>query len=94
MKTWPYPNLPMPGDVRAQLDAADEKGFALEAEDAWQDLLLWIRCYYHPNIGVKRGAPELPGPVEHACRAAGRFRWIERCGEDELVWARKTFLAA
>jgi hypothetical protein len=94
MKTWRYPNLPMPGDVRAQLDGADEKGFELEAANAWQDLLLWIERYYHPDIGVPRGAPALPGAVEHACRAAGGFRWIARCGEDELVWARKTFLGA
>ena len=94
MKTWRYPNLPMPGDVRAQLDSADEKGFELEAATAWQDLLRWIELYYHPDIGVQRGAPALPVSVEHACRAAGGLRWIERCGEDDLVWARKRFLAA
>lgn len=86
--------FPTPADVRAQLDQADSKGLELEAANAWQKLLTWIERYYHPDIGVTPGAPELSGPVEHACRAAGGFRWIERCGEDDLVWARKTFLAA
>jgi hypothetical protein len=94
MKTWRYPNLPTPGDVRAQLDQAEEKGFELEAEREWEKLLAWVRENYFPDTGVRRGAPQLPATTLHGARAAGGFSHIERCPQDQLVWCRKTFLAA
>jgi hypothetical protein len=94
MKTWRLPNLPLPGDVRAQLEKADAEGFELEAETEWQKLLAWIRQNYFPDVGVRRGAPSLRPAVEHAARAAGGFHFIEGCAEEQLVWCRKTFLAA
>lgn len=94
MKTWRFPNLPLPGDVRAQLDQAEAKGFDLEAETEWQKLLAWVRENVFPDTGIRRGAPHLPPAVEHAAKAAGGFYFIERCPEDQLVWCRKTFLAA
>jgi hypothetical protein len=94
MKTWRYPNLPMPGDVRAQLDSADEKAFELEAKAEWRKLLAWIGENYFSDIGIRRGAPRLAPAVEHAARAAGGFHFIERCSEEELVWCQKTFVAA
>jgi len=94
MKTWRFPNLPLPGDVRAQLDQAEANGFDLEAETEWQKLLTWIRENVFPDTGVRRGAPHLPPAVEHAAKAAGSVYYIERCSEDQLGWCRKTFLAA
>ena len=32
--------------------------------------------------------------IEHAARAAGGYAYIEKCSREELVWVRKTFLAA
>lgn len=94
MRTWRFPNLPLPGDVRAQLETADEKGFDLEAEAEWQKLLAWIRDNYFPDVGIRHGATQLSAVVQHAARTAGGFHYIERCSEEDLVWCRKTFLAA
>jgi hypothetical protein len=94
MKTWRYPNLPQPGDVRAQLDDAAEKGFELESEREWQRLLSWVREYVFPDTGIRRGTPRLAPAVEHAAKAAGGIFFIERCAEDQLVWCRKTFFAS
>jgi hypothetical protein len=94
MKTWRYPNLPTPGDVRAQLEQAEEKAFELEAEREWEKLLAWVRENYFPDTGIRRGAPQLSAATTHAAHAAGRFSYIERCSQEQLVWCRKTFLAA
>jgi hypothetical protein len=94
MNTWRYPNLPVPGDVRAQLDQADVKGSELADEAAWQEFLSWVRQYVFPDTGVSRDAPHLLPAVEHAARAAGGIFYIERCSEGDLVWCRKSFLAA
>jgi hypothetical protein len=94
MKSWRFPKLPLPGDVRAQLDGADTKGFELEAQTEWQKLLAWIRENVFPDTGIRRGAPRLAPAVEHAAKAAGGVYYIERCSEDQLGWCRKTFLAA
>jgi len=93
MESWRLPNLPLPGDVRAQLEGADDKAFKLTAEAEWQKLLSWIRDNYFLDIGIRCGAPRLSPAVEHAARAAGGYHFLERCSEEELVWARKTFLA-
>lgn len=86
--------FPAPGDLLSLLDKADETGFQLKAEKGWSDLLAWIRENYYPDTGIRRGAPQLSPAVCHATRAAGGFAFIERCSESELVWCRKTFLAA
>jgi hypothetical protein len=85
MKIWRYPNLPLPGDVRAQIDNAETKGLELEAETEWQSVL----------DGIHWSRPRrFSAATEHAIRAAGGLRHIERCSESELAWCRKTFLAA
>jgi hypothetical protein len=72
-------------DVREQIDQAEAKGFELEAEAEWNNVLEGIHC----------SAPRrFPAATEHAIRATGGLRFIERCSESELVWCRKTFLAA
>lgn len=93
-KTWTFSHFPTPGAVLSQFDKVEEKGFALESEQAWEKLLAWVRDNYYPDSGIRKGAPRLPAAIEHAARAAGGFSYIERCSQDELVWCRKTFLAA
>ena len=86
--------FPTPGEIRAQLDGAEAKGFELEAASEWQNLLSWIRENVFPDTGVQKGAAKLSAPVEYAAKAAGGIFWIERCAADDLVWARKNFIAA
>lgn len=86
--------FPSAGDIRAQLDQAEAKGFELEAETEWQKLLAWVRENVFPDTGIRRGAPKLAPAVNHAAKAAGGIYFIERCSEEQLVWCRKTFLAA
>jgi hypothetical protein len=86
--------FPAPADLRSLLDTAEEKGFELKAQSEWTNLLSWIESNYFPDSGVRRGAPQLSGAVQHAARAAGGFAYIERCPEKELTWCRKAFLAA
>lgn len=94
MKTWRYPNLPLPGDVRGQLSEAEQKGFLLEAEHEWNTARTWIEENYHPDLGFRVKAPKLSPAVLHAIRAAGGFRRIEGCSSDALVWCKKEFIAA
>lgn len=104
MKIWHYPNFPMPGDVRAQLDQADEMGIELEAGVEWIKYLEWNNKNFYPDgMVVRRGAPpvfirpdaqELSAVVEFAVRAAGGHARIQRCSEDALVWCRKEFMNA
>lgn len=84
--------FPSPAEIRGQLDRANAAGFALEAEEKWQQLLEWVKSFYHPNIGVKRGAPQLDPAIQFAARVAGGFHWLESCPESELQWAKKRFI--
>ena len=84
--------FPTPADIRAQLDQANAGGFELKAEEKWQQLLEWVRAFYHPDLGVKRGAPQLDPVVAHAARAAGGFHWIECCPEATLWALKKNFI--
>lgn len=84
--------FPSPGEILGQLAQANARGFELEAEEKWQKLLAWVKRFYHPDLGVKRGAPQLDPVVAHAARAAGGFHWLECCSESELQWAKKRFV--
>jgi hypothetical protein len=91
-KTWTTSFLPTPGNVRAQIDQANANGLHLEIEEAWSRVLDWVQRYFHPDLGVARGAPELPAAIQHAIGAAGGMRWIESCPASELQWAKKRFV--
>ena len=60
MKTWRYPNLPTPGDVRAQIDQANANGLQLEAEQAWLRAFDWVQRYFHPDLGVNEARRNCP----------------------------------
>jgi hypothetical protein len=86
--------FPNPGEIRALLKQAEGNIFELKAETEWQKLLAWVRDNVFPDTGVRRGAPQLAPTIEHAAKAAGGVYFLERCPEQQLVFARKTFLAA
>jgi hypothetical protein len=91
-KTWAWPRLPTPGDVRAAVDNAATNAFELKAEKAWHKALDYCSRFYHPDFGVDRHAPELSGTMAHAIRAAGGMRFLFNCSTDDLVWAKKSFI--
>lgn len=84
--------FPKIADVRAQIDQVQSRAVQLEAGDAWDFALNYAVRWYDPDLGIKRGAPELPPRIEHAIRAAGGLHWMWGCPESELQWARKRFL--
>jgi hypothetical protein len=86
--------FPTVADIRAQIDDAAAKCLELEAETQWQELLAWTQRNVYPDTGISEGAPKLTPEVEHAARAAGGVRFLEHCTVDQLVWCRKTFIAA
>jgi hypothetical protein len=77
--------FPKPADIRAQLESAKSNALELNAEQSWQDVLTRI----HWNTPRRFSAQ-----TEHAIRAAGGIRYIERCSEEQLVWCRREFLKA
>lgn len=85
--------FPLPAEIRNHIEKAEKNGFDLEAESEWHKLLAWIDRCYHPDVGIRRGAPSLPPQIEHAARAAGGYRYLESCSEEQLVWAKKAFFA-
>ena len=77
--------FPKPADIRAQLDSAETSALELEAEQNWQNVL----------EGIHWSAPRKFSPAtEHAIRAAGGLRFIERCSDEQLTWCRRDFLKA
>jgi hypothetical protein len=86
--------FPTPGEIRAQLAGAELRGFELEAEREWQSMMAWISVNVFPDTGIQRNAAELAPAIQHAAKAAGGVFYLQRCDEDQLVWARKNFLAA
>jgi hypothetical protein len=93
-KVWTSTFLPTPGAVRAQIDNASARASELNAEIEWQNLLAWIHENFFPDTGIRRNAPQLSPAVLHAARTAGGFAFLERCRQEDLVFARRTFLAA
>jgi len=84
--------FPIPADVRAQIEQANEKGFELEAEHAWRHALDWIGRWYHPDVEISRSAPELSPEITHAIRAAGGMHMLFSCPEADLVWRKRDFV--
>lgn len=84
--------FPRPADIRMHVDQANGAAIEIQAEESWQRYLVWVRDWYYPDLGVKRGVPPLDAIVDRAARAAGGHRFVEMCSHNELVWAKKRFV--
>src|SRR5579864_1357969 len=84
--------FPTIAEIRQLVEQTNSSGFALKAETEWHNFLLWVRKFYHPDLGITSGAPELSAAVQFAARAAGGIHWIESCAESALLWAKKRFV--
>jgi hypothetical protein len=77
--------FPKPADIRAQLQSAKQHALELTAEKSWHDVLDRIHWNTRQHFSAQ---------TEHAIRAAGGIRYIERCSEEQLAWCRREFLRA
>jgi hypothetical protein len=84
--------FPTPADIRSQVEDTNLKVSQLEADNAWQRVIEWIQCWYHPDIGVSKRAPNLKEAVKHAIIAAGGFDYLFNCCGEKEQWAKKRFL--
>jgi hypothetical protein len=91
LKTWRFPKLPTPGDVRRQIEEAREKGVALEAAAEWESAVSFASQWYHPDLGIVPGAPTLSPVTWLALKAAGGLYHLSQCPTGDLQWARKRF---
>jgi len=78
-------------DIRKHVISADSSLAVLEAENAWQKALSVAQdfgCDYSIASARKIDDPAL----DAAMRAAGGCRWLATCPQDQLPWAKKTFM--
>lgn len=78
-------------DIRKHVERADTTLASLEAENAWQKALAVAQdfgCDYSIASAKQIDDPAL----DAALRAAGGCRWVASCPQDQLPWAKKTFL--
>ena len=94
LKTWHYPNLPLPADVRGPIDAARAEQAKDDAENAWQAIMKHVVKWCHPDGILPFGCtpPRLSPRMDHAARAAGGTRFLWNATDEELVWAKKRFV--
>lgn len=81
--------FPTPADVFTHVQRADAAGLDLEADEAWNRVLDYVREWYG-----NRRAPALPERIQYAARVAGGLGRIESCPTSELQWVRKQFVEA
>jgi len=83
--------FPTIADIRAQADSAQQTN----CEDEWQAVLDYVRDWEWGDGpgGLLPGAPRLSVELDHAVRAAGGIRRLSECTREELVWAKKEFVA-
>jgi hypothetical protein len=94
MRSHAINTIPQVGEIHALLDRVEQLGGEAEAEDAWAFALNYATKHYHPDLGVDRRAPELQPKIERAIIAAGGLRWLWGCPEEQLQWAKKSFVAS
>jgi hypothetical protein len=94
LKTWHFPNMPLPADVRGPIDKAESAATEGRAEEAWQNLLAHVNEWCHPDGIVTFGStvPKLSARVDHAACAAGGNRYLYDATREQLVWAKKRFI--
>jgi hypothetical protein len=91
LRTWRIAALPPIGEIMSNIRAANKLALDLSSEKVWQyalDLAEDLGCDYRIERARKPEEPILLAAV----RAAGGWRYISQCSEEQLVWARKTFI--
>lgn len=73
-------------DIREHIERAEDS----RAEDEWHALLEYSERFVYPDAPMR--GPRLPADIDHAARAAGGLRELQRCPTVDLVWAKKRFI--
>jgi hypothetical protein len=94
MRTHAINTIPQIGEILSQIDRAEQLGRDAEAEQKWAWALRYAERHFHPDLGRDRRGPELPPAIERAIAACGGLRWLWGCGEDQLQWTKKRFVAS
>ncbi len=88
-----YVKFPAPGDLRAIVNAPKLLRREADAEAAWQEVLKELR-HFHPDLGWYTGTRTgFTGTLQVAVKAAGGVTHLWNATRDQLVWAKKDFLA-
>lgn len=66
----------------------------LEAEQAWEWTLLYVRRFWHIDVGPYPDAPKIPPAIDYAIRQAGGLSRIAYHSDQVADFVRKGFLEA
>lgn len=84
--------VPVPAHIRNLLEHPAKLNREREAEAAWQEALKLIAKHYHPDLGW-RGDAQFPIRMNRAVEAAGGHHYLALAPSNQLVWAKKEFIA-
>jgi hypothetical protein len=85
--------FPVPASLLQIIDSAKDNFVKMGAEQAWEDLQLWMQRYYRPDCRDKK-YPLMESMMARSVDAAGGLPHISSCPISELVWAKKKFIEA
>lgn len=85
--------FPVPANLLAFIEHATSNQLSLDAERAWDDLLLWMQRYYRPDCRDMK-YPLMESRMVQASIAAGGLEHISSCPIAQLPWAKKAFIGA
>lgn len=85
--------FPVPAQLLGWVGVAEENKSKLDADQAWEDLMLWMSRWYFPDCrDMKR--PAMQERIAKSVNAAGGLAHINSCSLSELAWAKKRFIEA
>ncbi len=84
--------FPTPAEFFAAIQPPAEAAALIDAENAWQLALEYVREFVCP--GLPCYGPPLEPQMQFAVRAAGGLTFLECCSAENLIWAKKRFLEA
>ena len=104
VRTHQVNRLPLPADIRAKIEGANQDGKLLEAEQAWEavqwHITRWAfdesRGWFMPSYrsGKAEYAPPLSDATEYAVRQCGGLHEVIYCTNKAFPFVRRDFIAA
>lgn len=91
LASWRITQIPPVGEIMQHITEANTTVLELSAERAWSVALRSAHDLGNDYEIASAKEPEDQALVA-GVRAAGGWRWIAQCSDEQLVWAKKTFL--